>query len=122
MTKRILHVEDQEYIINFTQRMLKHFRNYDVVVATSLEDAKEKAKEDYDLYIIDGNFPSKEKGLPGLCFYEHIKSKEKPCIFFSSEPEMEQKAKEYGIKYLPKPSDFDKIIEAVDEVLKPNIL
>jgi DNA-binding response OmpR family regulator len=119
MTKRILHVEDEECVINFVKRALQP-RDYDIVNASTLDDAKEKAKQDFDLYLIDGNFPSNEKGLAGLCFYEYVKSKGKPCIFFSSEQYMGQKAKELGIKYIEKPVDLDILLKTIDSAF--NIL
>lgn len=113
--KRILHVEDEEAIRYLVKRALSE---YEVVSAHNLEDAKEKAKEYFDLYIIDGCFPSNEKGLAGICFYEHIKSKAKPCIFISSEETMAKKATELGIKYLPKPFELNELNMAVNESLK----
>jgi len=120
MEKRILYVENEDSIYKMLSRLLK---NYDLKRAPNLEDALDVIqKEDFNLYISDGNYPLK-KGESAVyawkSFYDKL-IKIRPnanFVLYTGNPDTKKAAEALNIKAFNK-TDISEFVDYVKEILK----
>lgn len=117
MAKRVLIAEDSSVIQNLTKKILE-FQNYTIVaVKNGKEVMKELEKDTFDVILMDINMPQ----MDGMTCAKEIRSlsdgkKDIPIIAITGNAKnySEDDFKSAGInEYLPKPLDFDKLVDAV---------
>ncbi len=114
---RILYVDDHEDAAVMLQHLLSH-EDYEVVVATSMAQAKEIVRHDFfDLYVLDKRLPD-GTGIE-LCQILNDLTPAVPCIFYSGDAYEihKQEALAAGADaYIAKP-DIVALIDAVHKLL-----
>ena len=117
---RILCIDDHRDSAEMLRMLLSH-EDYEVVVATTVEEALRLAKsETFDLYVLDKRLPD-GSGLE-LCRKLNDVTPGVPCIFYTGDAyELHrQQAFEAGADgYVSKP-DVEALIEAVHKLLSEN--
>lgn len=118
MSKKVLIAEDSSVIQNLTRKILE-FQNFEISSVKNGKDVlKALDKEAFDVILMDINMPQ----LDGMSCAKEIRKlgdKQKsqiPIIAITGNAKnySEQDFKDAGInEYLPKPLDFDKLVECV---------
>jgi CheY-like chemotaxis protein len=118
MAKKVLIAEDSSVIQNLTKKILE-FQNFEISSVKNGKDVlKALDKESFDVILMDINMPQ----LDGMSCAKEIRNladKKKaqiPIIAITGNAKnySEQDFKAAGInEYLPKPLDFDKLVESV---------
>lgn len=105
--KKILYAEDELSVYTLACRALnKDGNKYDIVNAANLDEAISLSeKENFDLYITDGEYPSKGKDS-GLEFCKHLKNKH------------DGKAKILFVSSLSGNPDFIRNVRSIDKNIK----
>jgi CheY-like chemotaxis protein len=117
---RILFVDDEEYLVDLVDRMLRHL-GYEVIALNSSMDALGQMRSErnkFDLIIVDQVMP----GLSGTEFAKEAKllQPEVPVILFTGFSDMipQEKLNDLGIKELvAKPINLSDLSQAVNRVL-----
>jgi len=118
---RILNVEDDSEISNLVKLALADTFGYDVVLAETLQEAKQaydSRKEDFDLTILDRQLPD---GL-GYDFIRHVRGKgdQMNIMMYSGYANAENEELAYSLganDFLHKPFDLPDLIEKVQKLL-----
>lgn len=117
-TKRVLVAEDSSVIQNLTKKVLQ-FQNYEIESAKNGEEVLKVVKEKkYDVILMDIGMP-KIDGMECTRQIRAMDDKEKsniPIIAISGNAKnySEEEFKRVGInEYIPKPLDFDHLVEMV---------
>jgi two-component system, cell cycle response regulator DivK len=117
-TKKVLIAEDSSVIQNLTKKILE-FQNFEIKTVKNGRDVlKVLEKENYDIILLDINMPVMDgmacaKQIRGL---EDKKKAQIPIVAITGNAKnySEQDFHNVGInEYLPKPLDFDKLVESV---------
>ncbi|MFN6946209.1 MAG: response regulator [Cytophagaceae bacterium] len=115
--KKVLIAEDSSVIQNLTKKILE-FQNFSITsVKNGKEVLRELEKESFDVLLLDINMPQ----MDGMTCAKTIRqladgNKNIPIIAITGNAKnySEQDFKDAGInEYLPKPLDFDKLVDAV---------
>jgi two-component system, cell cycle response regulator DivK len=116
--KKVLIAEDSSVIQNLTKKILE-FQNFQISSVKNGKDVLKALDKDYfDIILMDINMPQMDgmacaKTIRGL---EDKKKANVPIVAITGNAKnySEQDFKEVGInEYLPKPLDFDKLVETV---------
>ena len=113
--KRVLVVDDHRQVLTFIQLDLK-LRGYNVMTATSGEEALEKIKrEKPDIILLDILMP----GMSGLDVLDALRPYSKvPVIAFSASPENQAQAIRSGANlFINKPFDPDEMAKKIGELV-----
>ena len=118
MAKKVLIAEDSSVIQNLTKKILE-FQNFEISSVKNGKDVlKALDKEVFDVILMDINMPQ----LDGMSCAKEIrkmddkKKAEIPIIAITGNAKnyTDQDFKDAGInEYLPKPLDFDRLVESV---------
>ena len=118
MSGMILLVEDNEQILHGNERMLKR-RNYDVITALTLSEARERMAETTpDAIVLDIMMPD-GSGLDFMC--ELRKKSDIPILLLtglSTSEDIVHGLTEGGDDYLTKPYDFSVLLARVEALLR----
>ena len=124
MKKKILIIDDQEDLLELTQRILQS-RGYDVVTMTDGEDALNIIKKETpDLVLMDMLMPGKD----GAQICQELKSDSStrniPVILATGQFLDEQEFSQEGITgaddYLRKPFEIEELLAKVENLIKKN--
>jgi len=117
-TKKVLVAEDSSVIQNLTKKVLQ-FQNYDIESAKNGEDVISAVKErHYDIILMDIGMPK----VDGMECTRQIRAMDDPekanvpivAITGNAKNYSEEEFKNVGInEYIPKPIDFDHMVEVV---------
>jgi two-component system, cell cycle response regulator DivK len=117
-TKKVLIAEDSSVIQNLTKKILE-FQNFEISTVKNGRDVlKALEKENYDVILLDINMPI----MDGMACAKQIRALEDkkksqiPIVAITGNAKnySEQDFHDVGInEYLPKPLDFDKLVESV---------
>ena len=113
---KILLVEDSEMIVKAIKFLLEE-HNYDVSVANTIKDAKEKVSNNYDLVILDVMLPDGN----GLDFFKNYV--DVPTLVLSAKDEEEDvvKAIDLGVQdYIIKPFRSMELLSRINNIIKRN--
>ncbi len=117
--KRVLVAEDSSVIQNLTKKVLQ-FQNYEIISVKDGQQVINKIeKEHYDVILMDINMP-KMNGMECSKQVRALSDKSKaqtPIIAISGNADnySEEDFKDAGInEYIPKPIDFDHLVETVN--------
>lgn len=118
--KRVLVAEDSSVIQNLTKKVLQ-FQNYDIASVKDGQQVLDKMKnEDFDVILMDINMPN----MNGMECSKQIRAlsdqakAQTPIIAISGNANnyTEEDFKNAGInEYIPKPIDFDHLVETVNK-------
>jgi len=107
--KHVLYVEDSEKWQRAVGNELRDEYGAKVTIAGNLEDAlKLVEKNEYDLYITDGNYPLTKNDFPedtaweGFCKAVNKKNSEAQILLLTSDPNLGKKAGKVGAEYIGK--------------------
>ncbi|MDD2384530.1 MAG: response regulator transcription factor [Sulfurospirillaceae bacterium] len=121
--KRVLYLEDNEYVREQTLKIL-HLCFKNVVVASDGEEGLFLFKnQKFDIVFTDINMPK----LDGLTFIERVRQSHPtlPIVVFSAYDKTEYflKSIQYGITgYILKPFQLENIVEILEKIIKNEIL
>ena len=117
--KRVLVAEDSSVIQNLTKKVLQ-FQNYEIISVKDGQQVIDKMeKEHYDVILMDINMPK----MNGMECSKQVRAMadrskaETPIIAISGNADnySEEDFKDAGInEYIPKPIDFDHLVETVN--------
>ncbi|WMJ73040.1 response regulator [Cytophagaceae bacterium ABcell3] len=116
-TKKVLIAEDSSVIQNLTKKILE-FQNFKIYSVKNGKDVlKALEKDNFDVILLDINMPQ----MDGMTCAREVRQmpderKNIPIIAITGNARnySEQDFKDAGInEYLPKPLDFDKLVDAV---------
>ncbi len=113
--KRILVVDDHPKVLAFVEIDLK-LRGFDVITATSGEEALRKAMSEHpDIILLDILMP----GMSGFEVLEALRKKtDTPVIAFSASPENQDPAIRAGANmFIHKPFDPDEMARKIGELV-----
>lgn len=113
---KILLVEDSEMIVKAIKFLLEE-RNYDVSVASTIKDAKEKVSNNYDLVILDVMLPDGN----GLDFFKNYV--DVPTLVLSAKDEEEDvvTSLDLGVEdYIIKPFRSKELLSRINNIIKRN--
>ena len=117
-TKKVLIAEDSSVIQNLTKKILE-FQNFEISTVKNGRDVlKALEKESYDVILLDINMPILD-GMECAKQIRGLADKQKaqiPIVAITGNARnySDQDFKNVGInEYLPKPLDFDKLVESV---------
>ena len=115
--KRILYVEDNEDTADAVKLILEH-QGYHVEIGSCGKDALIKAKEHFDLILLDIMLPD----MSGWDIFEKLKTKPKTKFaFLSAIPvsnERMQELKKAGVSdYITKPFEKEDLVKRVKKIL-----
>lgn len=116
--KRVLIVDDHPQVLAFIQIDLK-LRGYDVISASSGEEALKKIKtEKPDVILLDILMP----GMSGFDVLQTLRPSNKvPVIAFSASPENQAPAMHAGANlFIAKPFDPDEVAKKIGELVGPS--
>lgn len=123
MNKKILVAEDSSVIQNLTKRILT-MQNYDIVAVKNGKQVLDRlAKDDYDLLLLDLNMPVMDgvECAKKIRSDENEKIKNLPIIAITGNAKnlsMED-FHQLGINdYLPKPLNYDDMVDMVNKYIK----
>lgn len=118
--KRVLVAEDSSVIQNLTKKVLQ-FQNYDIESAKDGKQVLSKLQNQrYDVILMDISMPV----MDGMDCTKQIRAMEDPdksqtpiiAISGNADNYSEEDFKEAGInEYIPKPIDFDRLVEVVNQ-------
>jgi two-component system, cell cycle response regulator DivK len=116
--KKVLIAEDSSVIQNLTKKILE-FQNFQISSVKNGKDVLKALEKDYfDIILMDINMPQMD-GMACAKTIRGLQDKKKanvPIVAITGNAKnySEQDFKEVGInEYLPKPLDFDKLVETV---------
>ncbi|MCM8799075.1 MAG: response regulator [Candidatus Omnitrophica bacterium] len=119
---KILIVDDIVEYVESLKNILKS--EYEIVVAYSLKEAKEKADKTFSLFLVDIRLDESDpKNIDGIIFLEWAKKNfpEIPVIIMSAYKEFEEKKEEIiargAEKFLKKPIDIINLKEIIKEFI-----
>jgi len=113
---KILLVEDNEMIIKAISFLLEE-HNYDVSVASTIKEAKEKVSKNYDLVILDVMLPDGN----GLDFFKNYVNV--PTLVLSAKDEEEDvvTSLDLGVEdYIIKPFRSKELLSRINNIIKRN--
>lgn len=113
---KILLVEDSEMIVKAIKFLLEE-HNYDVSVASTIKDAKEKVSNNYDLVILDVMLPDGN----GLDFFKNYV--DVPTLVLSAHDEEEDvvTSLDLGVEdYIIKPFRSKELLSRINNIIKRN--
>ena len=113
---KILLVEDSEMIVKAIKFLLEE-HNYDVSVASTIKDAKEKLSNNYDLVILDVMLPDGN----GLDFFKNYV--DVPTLVLSAKDEEEDvvTSLDLGVEdYIIKPFRSKELLSRINNIIKRN--
>lgn len=123
MSKKILVAEDSSVIQNLTRRILS-IQNYDIASVKNGEEVMKAIEEDnYDLILLDINMPK----MDGVECARQIRSHDRENVKNIPIVAITGNAKNYSIDdfhdmgindYLPKPLNYDDLVETVGKFLQ----
>ena len=120
MKKKVLIAEDSSVIQNLARKILQ-FQNYDITAVKNGQQVLDKLNaDDYSVIIMDINMPV----MDGMKASEEIRKRnddksKTPIIVISGNAKnySEDDFKRIGVNaYLPKPLNFDELVEKVNEL------
>lgn len=115
--KRILYVEDNEDTAEAVRILLKN-AGFAIEVANNGKEALEKAKSDFDLFLLDVMLPD----MSGWDIFEKLKGRKKAKFAFLSaipvSSERIHELKKSGVSdYITKPFEKDDLIRRIKTIL-----
>ncbi len=119
--KKILVIDDEEDIVNYTKSMLERTGRFDVIVSTDSEIGVGLAKNELpDLVLLDINMPNMDGGAVASQLRECKFTAEIPIIFVTGLLRKEEMPahKEFGKHfYMAKPIAPKELIDMIDSAL-----
>ncbi len=119
---KILIVDDIREYVDSLKNVLKS--EYEIVVAYSLKEAKEKANETFSLFLVDIRLDESEPtNIDGIVFLEWAKKNfpKIPVVMMSAYKEFEEKKEEIIAKgsetFLRKPIDIRNLKETIRNLI-----
>jgi len=119
---KILIVDDIREYVDSLKNVLKS--EYEIVVAYSLKEAKEKANETFSLFLVDIRLDESEPtNIDGIVFLEWAKKNfpKIPVVMMSAYKEFEEKKEEIIAKgsetFLRKPIDIRNLKETIRKLI-----
>jgi two-component system cell cycle response regulator DivK len=122
MSKTILIAEDSSVIQNLTKKILQNLNYHIVTVKNGKEVLKHIEKEPVDLILLDINMPQ----MDGMTCAQEIRKHSNDAISKTPLIAVTGNARNYSEEeftkvgfnaFLPKPLDFDKLVELVNQYL-----
>lgn len=119
----ILILDDVIPYLNSLKRILED--EFEIITASTLEEARTKTSPDVDLFLIDVCLDESKPGVDksGIEFLRFVKEKfpDKPAIMMSAYRDFDSAVEALNLgadKFLKKPIDISELKETIKEVLK----
>ncbi len=123
MKPKILILDDVVNYLDALERVLSY--DYEVITASSINDAMSKTNPEIDLYLVDICLDEKKPGedRSGINFLDWVKKSypEKPVIVMSAYRDYEgavEACNKGAFKYLKKPIDLKELKATIEEGIK----
>jgi two-component system, OmpR family, alkaline phosphatase synthesis response regulator PhoP len=120
--KKILIIDDELDICNFTKRVLDRTGKYETTVSQDSQDGIMIAKKDIpDIILLDINMPILDGGAVAQELSENKTTSNIPIVFVTALLKREELDEDGMVNkhfFLPKPISSEELVKKIDEVLR----
>ncbi len=116
--KRILVVDDSKLARMIVSNIIMvYFSDWEITEAENVIDAAEKSKnKTFDAITLDMNMPGRD-GLSYAPELQKMHPKAKIALLTANvQPKVQQRAKEIGLFFIPKPVSYDKLLGFMEDI------